>query len=112
LRRAKKKRARIRPETEEKKKKKKKKKTKKTTKTKKKKRARSLAQKKGPTMGLEPTYVGMSKRLGLYNKEQESTSHQAALVTGRTGLIYTRHQDQAMELIQDVIQKMASCPIG
>jgi hypothetical protein len=33
--------------------------------------------------------------LDLHNKEQESTSHQATLVTGRRGLIYTIHQDGA-----------------
>jgi hypothetical protein len=36
----------------------------------------------------------MRNRFDLHNKVQESTSHQAALVTGRRNLIYTR-----MELI-------------
>jgi hypothetical protein len=50
--------------------------------------------KKGPAMGLEPygtrTHVGMSKGLDLHSKEQESTSHQAALVVGGINLINTR----------------------
>jgi hypothetical protein len=61
----------------------------------KKKRAMGLAPKKGPTMGLV-THVGIRKGLDLNNKEQEITGHQAAPVTGRTDLIYTRqHQDGA-----------------
>ena len=61
--------------------------------------------------------------MDLHNKGQESTSHQATPVTGRTNLIYTRvtgpdtsdntpDQGQAMELIQDVIQKWPAVPVG
>jgi hypothetical protein len=42
-------------------------------------KARSLS-KKGPTMGLEPPHVGMSKRSDLLIEEKAGTSHQAALV--------------------------------
>jgi hypothetical protein len=49
--------------------------------------------KKGPHDGTRTrTHVGMSKGLDLRNKGQESTSHQAALVTGRINLIYTRRK--------------------
>jgi hypothetical protein len=52
------------------------------------KKARS-SDKKGAHDGTR-TNVGMSKRLDLHSKEQESTSHQAALVIGGINLINTR----------------------
>jgi hypothetical protein len=55
---------------------------------KKRKKARS-SDKKGAHDGTR-THVGMSKRLDLHSKEQESTSHQAALVIGGINLINTR----------------------
>jgi hypothetical protein len=56
--------------------------------TEKKEEARS-SDKKGPRDGTQ-THVGMSKRLDLHSKEQESTDHQAALVIGGIDLINTR----------------------
>jgi hypothetical protein len=55
---------------------------------KKRKKARST-DKKGAHDGTR-NHVGMSKRLDLHSKEQESTGHQAALVIGGINLINTR----------------------
>jgi hypothetical protein len=54
-------------------------------------KSQELSPKRGARDGTR-THVGMSKRSDLHNKGQESTSHQAALATGRTNLIYTIHQ--------------------